>query len=50
MLDIDIFRALCKRVAEEKDPSKIEVLRERMKILLADRERDRAHHLDVFVN
>jgi hypothetical protein len=50
MLDIDTFRALCKRVAEEKDPSNLEVLKERMRILLAEREPDRSRCSDAFVN
>lgn len=48
MLDVETFRALCKKVGEEKDPVKIEILKERIRILLADR--DTAHHSDVFVN
>jgi hypothetical protein len=50
MLDIDTFRALCKRVAEEKDSAKLETLKERMRLLLAETERDRARYCDVFVN
>ena len=50
MLDIDTFRALCKRVAGEKDPAVLEVLKERMRILLAERARERVHYSDVFVN
>jgi len=51
MLDADTFRALCQRVAEEKDPSKVEILQERMRILLAARsERDRAQSSEVLVN
>jgi hypothetical protein len=51
MLDADTFRALCQKVAEEKDPSKVEVLQERMRILLAARsERDRAQSSEGFVN
>ena len=38
MLDMDIFRALCKKVAEEKDTAKLEILKERMTTLLEDRE------------
>jgi hypothetical protein len=36
MLDVNTFRALCQLVAEEKDPSKLEALQERMLILLAE--------------
>ena len=50
MLDIEAFRALCNRVAEEKDPSKLEILKERMRLLLAERDRDRGNYSDVFVN
>jgi hypothetical protein len=49
-LDIDTFRALCQKVAEEKDPSNLEVLKERMRILLAEREPDRSRYSDAFVN
>ena len=50
VLDVETFRALCKKVGEEKDPVKIEILKERMRILLANRDRDTAYHADVFVN
>jgi hypothetical protein len=50
MLDIDTFRALCQKVAEEKDPSKLEILKERMKLLLAETDRDRSRYSDVYVN
>ena len=50
VLDVETFRALCKKVGEEKDPVKIEILKERMRILLANRDRDTAYHSDVFVN
>ncbi len=50
MLDIETFRALCKKVAEEKDPSKLEILKERMRLLLAERDLDRGGYLDAFVN
>lgn len=49
MLDADTFRALCKKVMEEKGPSKLEILQERMRILLAAHsERDRPS--EIFVN
>lgn len=50
MLDIDTFRSLCQKVAEEKDPSKLEILKERMKLLLAETDRDRSRYSDVYVN
>jgi|HubBroStandDraft_6_1064221.scaffolds.fasta_scaffold76945_2 hypothetical protein len=50
MLDIDTFRALCRKVAEEKDPSTLEVLKERMRLLLAESPQDRSSHSDVFLN
>jgi len=50
VLDVETFRALCKKVGEEKDPTKIEVLKERMRILLANRDRETALHADVFAN
>jgi hypothetical protein len=40
MLDVDTFRALCQLVAGETDRSKLELLRERMKLLLADRTKE----------
>lgn len=49
MLDIDTFRALCKRVVR-KNPSKLEILKERMGTLPANRELEAAHHSNVFVN
>ncbi len=39
MLNVETFRALCQLVVEEQDESKLELLRERMKLLLADRDR-----------
>ena len=50
MLDVEIFRALCKKVGEEKDPVKVEILKERMRILLANRDTDTVSHPDVLVN
>jgi hypothetical protein len=50
VLDIDTFRSLCQKVAEEKDPSKLEILKERMKLLLAETDRDRSRYSDVYVN
>lgn len=50
MLDIETFRTLCKRVIEEKDPAKLEILKERMTIMLANREEYPVHNPDVFVN
>lgn len=50
VLDIDTFRALCKKVAEEKDPFKLEVLKERMRLLLAESPQDRDSQSNVFVN
>lgn len=48
MLDVETFRALCKRVAEEKDLTKLEILKERMRVLLA--KSAAAYHPDIFVN
>lgn len=50
MLDVETFRALCKKVAEEKDPGKLEILKERMRILLVNRNTDAAVQTDVYVN
>ena len=52
MLDVETFRALCKRMAEEKDPTKLEILKERMRVLLAQSQRKSAaaYHPDIFVN
>jgi hypothetical protein len=50
VLDIETFRTLCKRVIEEKDPAKLEILKERMTIMLANREEYPVHNPDVFVN
>jgi len=50
MLDIDTFRALCKKVAEERDPSNLEILKERMRILLAEREPHQSRYSDTFIN
>lgn len=36
MAKIDIFRRLCLKVADETDPKKIELLRQRMRILLQE--------------
>ncbi len=48
MLDIETFRALCKKVAEEKDPSKLEILKERMRLLLAETDRDGGDYFGCF--
>jgi hypothetical protein len=32
----DLFRALCLKVADETDPKKLELLKQRMRILLQD--------------
>jgi hypothetical protein len=50
MLDLNTFRALCRLVAEEKDQSTLAVLRERMKLLLADAERTKEPSPEAFVN
>ncbi len=50
MLDTDTFRALCEMVAEEKNASKLEILKERMRILLADSGRKREPPPEAFVN
>ena len=36
MLNVEIFRALCLKVADEQDPKKLELLRQRMRILLQE--------------
>jgi hypothetical protein len=36
MIGIAVFRALCRKVTEEKDTSQIELLKERMRQLLTD--------------
>ena len=38
MIGIAVFRALCRKVTEEKDTSQIELLKERMRQLLTDTE------------
>jgi hypothetical protein len=50
VLDVETFRALCKKVSEEKDRAKLEILKERMRVLLANNDWDIAHRTDVFVN
>lgn len=50
MLDLESFRALCKRVAEENDDLTLEILKERMRVLLADRESGPAYYPNAFVN
>jgi hypothetical protein len=50
MLDLDTFRALCQLVSEEQDESKLELLRERMKLLLTDRDRTKKCSPEAFVN
>ena len=50
MLDVETFRALCKKATEEKNPAKLEVLKERMRIVLANKDRDTAQQPDVLVN
>jgi hypothetical protein len=49
MLDVNTFRALCLLVAEERDEANLEVLKERMKLLLADA-RTKTHSPETFVN
>jgi hypothetical protein len=36
MLNVEIFRALCLKVADEQDPKKLELLKQRMRILLQE--------------
>jgi hypothetical protein len=36
MLTAEIFRALCLKVADEQDPKKLELLKQRMRILLQE--------------
>jgi hypothetical protein len=36
MIGIAVFGALCRKVVEEKDPTQIELLKERMRKLLTD--------------
>jgi hypothetical protein len=50
MLDIDTFRALCKKVTEEKDCDKLQLLKERMRLLSADSEPDKDHSPHMSVN
>jgi hypothetical protein len=50
VLDLESFRALCKRVAEEDDDVTLEILKERMRVLLADRESGPAYYPNAFVN
>jgi len=50
VLDLESFRALCKRVAEENDDLTLEILKERMRVLLADRESGPAYYPNAIVN
>ena len=36
MLNAEIFRALCLKVADEQDPKKLELLKQRIRILLQE--------------
>lgn len=36
MVGNEVFRALCLKVADEQDPKKVELLKQRMRILLQD--------------
>jgi hypothetical protein len=36
MANLEIFRALCLKVADEQDPKKLELLKQRMRILLQE--------------
>jgi hypothetical protein len=50
MFDMEIFLKMYEQVTQEKDSSKREVLRERMRILLtASKERGRDHSCEVFI-
>jgi len=42
MVGNEVFRALCLKVADEQDPKKVELLKQRMRVLLQD-EQDVAH-------
>lgn len=35
-MDTELFRAICAKVAEEKDPQKIELLKQRLRLLLME--------------
>jgi len=49
MLDVNTFRALCRLVSEEQDEANLEVLKDRMRLLLADA-RTKTPRPEVFVN
>jgi hypothetical protein len=49
MLDLDTFRALCQLVVVEQDPAKLEILKQRMRMLLAEG-REQEHPAEAFVN
>lgn len=36
MVNLEIFRALCLKIADEKDPKKLELLRQQMRSLLQE--------------
>jgi hypothetical protein len=40
-MDSEIFRKLCIKVADEKDPKKLELLKERLRLLLLSEETPR---------
>jgi hypothetical protein len=50
MLDVTTFQSLCVLVSEEQDESKLELLKERMKVLLADRDQTKQSSPEAFVN
>jgi hypothetical protein len=35
-MDTEMFRAICAKVAEEKDPQKVELLKQRLRLLLME--------------
>jgi hypothetical protein len=35
-MDIELFRAICMKVADETDPHKLELLKQRLRLLLSE--------------
>jgi hypothetical protein len=40
VMDNQMFRAICAKVADEKDPKKLELLQQRLRLLLSEQDSD----------
>jgi hypothetical protein len=49
-MDNETFKLICSRVAQEKDPKIVEILKRRMQLLLPERNSDRSQREAAWLN